>query len=112
MTPCRRASARWLSRRAALPLIKGEKNFVHSVVTLIDGQPLPEDVGKWVGFGPDSDVFEAILTPGSIILLTSSPHTPPVPDGARLRRVRIIRDYGMYDRREAPQSYPDVPTRS
>jgi len=83
-----------------------------AVVTLIDGQPLPEDVGKWVGFGPDSDVFEAILTPGSIILLTSSPHTPPVPNGARLRRVRIIRDYGMYDRREAPQYYPDVPTRS
>ena len=30
------------------------------------------------------------------------------PDGARLRRVRVIRDYGMYDRREAPQFFPDV----
>jgi hypothetical protein len=29
-------------------------------------------------------------------------------DGARLRRVRIIRDYGMFDRREAPQYYPDA----
>jgi hypothetical protein len=27
---------------------------------------------------------------------------------ARHRRVRVIRDYGMADRREAPQFYPDV----
>jgi hypothetical protein len=26
----------------------------------------------------------------------------------RLRRVRVIRDYGMFDRREAPQFYPDA----
>jgi hypothetical protein len=26
-----------------------------------------------------------------------------------MRRVRIVRDYGMYDRREAPQYYPDAP---
>ena len=31
-----------------------------------------------------------------------------LPDGARMRRVRVIRDYGMFDRREAPQYYPDV----
>lgn len=30
-------------------------------------------------------------------------------DDARLRRVRIVRDYGMFDRREAPQYYPEVP---
>ena len=28
--------------------------------------------------------------------------------GMRMRRVRVIRDYGMFDRREAPQYYPDV----
>lgn len=33
-------------------------------------------------------------------------------DGARLRRVRVVRDYGMFDRREAPQYYPDVKARS
>ena len=27
---------------------------------------------------------------------------------ARLRHVRIVRDYGMFDRREAPQFYPDA----
>ncbi|HJU15940.1 MAG TPA: antibiotic biosynthesis monooxygenase [Stellaceae bacterium] len=29
-------------------------------------------------------------------------------DGARHRRMRVIRDYGMFDRREAPQYYPPV----
>jgi hypothetical protein len=29
-------------------------------------------------------------------------------EGARLRQVRVVRDYGMYDRRENPQYYPDV----
>jgi len=29
-------------------------------------------------------------------------------DGVRFRRVRVVRDYGMYDRREAPQYFPDV----
>jgi hypothetical protein len=31
-----------------------------------------------------------------------------VPEGGRLRHVRVIRDYGMFDRREAPQYYPAV----
>ena len=26
----------------------------------------------------------------------------------RVRQVRVIRDYGMFDRREAPQYYPEV----
>jgi heme-degrading monooxygenase HmoA len=64
------------------------------------------------------DVFDAVLTPGDAILLLSwrdlaaaetfEANTKP-PDGARLRRVRVVRDYGMFDRREAPQYYPDVP---
>jgi hypothetical protein len=36
---------------------------------------------------------------------------PPLPDRTRLRGVRVIRDYGMYDRRENPQYYPDVEPR-
>jgi heme-degrading monooxygenase HmoA len=64
-----------------------------------------------------SDVFEAVLTPGEIILLASwRDHVSAeafeaklrLPDGARLRRVRVVRDYGMFDRREAPQYYPEV----
>ncbi|WP_285884632.1 hypothetical protein [Rhizobium calliandrae] len=32
-------------------------------------------------------------------------------DYARLRTVRIVRDHGKYDRREAPQYYADVEDR-
>ena len=82
-----------------------------------------EDVAKHLGLRSRAegllswDVFDAVLTPGDVILLLSwrtrleaeifensiSPRT-----GTRLRRVRIVRDYGMYDRREAPQYYADV----
>ena len=57
------------------------------------------------------------LTPGDVILLMSwRDHTTAeafeggisLRDGARLRRVRVVRDYGMFDRREAPQYYPDA----
>ena len=67
----------------------------------------------------DMELFGSIYTAGKQLLLTSWRDTaaadawsPPValPDtGAiRHRRVRVIRDYGMMDRREAPQFYPDV----
>jgi heme-degrading monooxygenase HmoA len=59
------------------------------------------------------DVFDAVLSPGDVILLITSKDEATAdavsaPDGARLRRVRVLRDYGMFDRREAPQYYPDV----
>jgi hypothetical protein len=63
------------------------------------------------------DVFDAVLTPGDVILLTAwrdaqaaeaFAHALALPDGARLRSVRVVRDYGMFDRREAPQYYPDA----
>ena len=66
------------------------------------------------------DVFDAILTPGDAILLMTSQDQKSgdalarkisLKDGARLRQVRILRDYGMYDRREAPQYYPEVARR-
>lgn len=66
----------------------------------------------------DHEVFESIYNPGKLLLLASwrdasaAQHwQPAVPPGAgtlRHRRVRIIRDYGMRDRREAPQFYPEV----
>ena len=63
------------------------------------------------------DVFDAVLTPGDFILLTSWRTTmdaeafvnrAKLPKGARLRRVRVVRDYGMFDRREAPQYFPPI----
>jgi heme-degrading monooxygenase HmoA len=83
----------------------------------------PEDVARWLGFAPDAaglvawDVFEAILTPGEILLLLSwrdqaaaeaFAGTAALPEGGRRRRIRVVRDYGMFDRREAPQYYPEV----
>ena len=82
-----------------------------------------EDAAEWLGLPSKTealvawDVFDAFLTPGDVILLMSwrdhiqaetFENTLSLQDGARLRRVRVIRDYGMYDRREAPQYFPDV----
>ena len=105
-----------------------------TTVTLIDGKRPPDwvegagadAVASWLGLAPDApglvgwDVFDAVLTPGDIIALMSwrdrraaeaFEDTVSLQDGTRLRRVRVVRDYGMFDRREAPQYYPDV-TRS
>jgi hypothetical protein len=86
-------------------------------------QTAPDDVAKWLGFAPDAsglvawDVFDAVLNPGDIILLNSWRDLAAaeafeaalsLQNGARLRRVRVVRDYGMFDRREAPQFYPDA----
>ncbi len=65
----------------------------------------------------DWDVFDAILTPGDLLLLLSwrdaaaadaGERAAAIPAEARLRRVRIVRDYGMFERHETPQYYPDV----
>jgi len=102
-----------------------------SLVTLIDAQRPPElarsapaDTGQWLGLAPQLpgliswDLFDAVLTPGNIILRLSWRDHPEaetfersvsLPAGARLRGVRVIRDYGMFDRREAPQYFPDIP---
>jgi heme-degrading monooxygenase HmoA len=102
-----------------------------TTVTLIDArrpadwvtQTKPEDVARWLGLEPRAtdliswDVFDAVLTPGDIIvMITWRDHAAAesfeqslnVDDGARVRRVRVVRDYGMFDRREAPQYYPDA----
>jgi heme-degrading monooxygenase HmoA len=65
------------------------------------------------------DVYEAVLTPGDLALMLvwqnckaleyfENTEEIIVPDTHRIRHVRIIRDYGMFDRREAPQYYPQV----
>ena len=62
-------------------------------------------------------MLEAVLTPGALILLQSwrtgaaaesFELTTELPPGARLRRMRVVRDYGMFDRREAPEYFPEV----
>ena len=66
----------------------------------------------------DYDVFASIYNPGKFAVLVSwtdakaaNLWTPVRPKGARTlrhRKVRIVRDYGMFDRRESPQFYPDA----
>jgi hypothetical protein len=67
----------------------------------------------------DHEVFESIYHPGKLLLLVSWRDTAAAQgwrpaaavEGAgkvRNRLVRIIRDYGMSERGEAPQYYPAV----
>ena len=66
----------------------------------------------------DQEVFESIHNPGKLILIVGwrdsnaaarwTPAAPPQAGALRHRRVRIIRDYGLADRHEAPQFYPEV----
>jgi heme-degrading monooxygenase HmoA len=83
----------------------------------------PADCAELMGLDPRADglldweLFDAVPTPGDLILLISwRDHAAAerfedeftVPERARLRRIRIVRDYGMFDRREAPQYYGDA----
>lgn len=102
-----------------------------TTVTLINATRLsewkqtnnPYDCAEWLGLNPWADnmiswdIFDAVLTPGDLIVLVSwkdataarTYEDSSAPnDNARMRRVRIVRDYGKYDRREAPQYYPDA----
>jgi heme-degrading monooxygenase HmoA len=62
------------------------------------------------------DVFDAVLSSGDIILLVAWRDHEAADrfsksvdfQSVRFRTVRIVRDYGMYDRREAPQYYADA----
>jgi heme-degrading monooxygenase HmoA len=64
------------------------------------------------------DVWASIYNPGKLALLVSwidskvadawSPRQIDGIDSLRHRKIRIVRDYGRFDRREAPQYYPDV----
>ena len=102
-----------------------------TTITLLDARRPQEWVAKvgaqgvanWFGLATEApglagwDVFDAVLTPGDVILLqtwrdndaaAAFEEGATLQEGTRLRRVRIVRDYGMFDRREAPQYYPDA----
>jgi heme-degrading monooxygenase HmoA len=66
----------------------------------------------------DHDVFTSIYTPGKVAFLASwldanaaSAWTPAKHSAIaslRHRQVRVVRDYGMFQRAEAPQYFPEV----
>jgi heme-degrading monooxygenase HmoA len=76
-----------------------------------------------IGFDPnregavDYDVFASIYNKGKLALLISWRDRaaaagfvarPLVGASIRHRVIRLVRDYGMFDRRESPQYYPDA----
>jgi heme-degrading monooxygenase HmoA len=82
-----------------------------------------EDAAVWFGLdtGVDDlafwDVYEEVLTPGDMILQSAWRDASAAAEfaasvkasaGPRVRQVRIVRDYSMYDRRETPQYYAEV----
>jgi heme-degrading monooxygenase HmoA len=64
------------------------------------------------------DVFESIYNAGKMLVLTAwksaetcadwEPIAFESTENIRHRRVRIVRDYGLFDRREAAQYHPEV----
>jgi heme-degrading monooxygenase HmoA len=64
-----------------------------------------------VAASPDRDAFDSITQPGSGLYLRSWPELAAAEAGTsgatgRHRVVRVIRDYGMFARAEAPQYFP------
>ena len=100
-------------------------------VTLHDGKFSPEwvkqsgaeAVAKALGVDTSAtdlvswDVFDALMAPGDVIaVLTWRDQAAAeaflgegaTADASRLRNIRIIREYGMFDRREAPQYFKEA----
>ena len=101
--------------------IGAAKNVTITEVTPRDGA---RDLAAALGLDPsagglvDHELFESIYDTGRFLLLASwrdagaADAWKPAPIAAarspRHRQVRVVRDYGMFDRREAPQFYPEV----
>ncbi len=78
------------------------------LVSLIE-QPTAEAPSEMAPGLVDWDMFDGVLDPADRVLLLSWRDTVgQAPIGARRRDVRVIRDYGLRDRVEAPQYHaPD-----
>jgi heme-degrading monooxygenase HmoA len=85
-----------------------EESRADAVAAALGLRPTVEGLISW-------DVFDAVLEPGNPILLQSwidqraaASWSSPSESDTRCRTIRVVRDYGMFDRRENPQYYPDV----
>jgi hypothetical protein len=84
-----------------------------TAATLPDWLSLDRQQGDLVEY----DVFASIYNEGKLALLASWRNRPAADNfgpllrgGVRHRVVRVVRDYGMFDRRETPQYYPEIRT--
>jgi heme-degrading monooxygenase HmoA len=79
------------------------------VISVCEGEVVPEPPSAGVH---DAELYESITEPGKLLRLVSWQDAAAAeawhPGSVRHRRIVVIRDYGMADRREAPQYYPDV----
>ena len=89
-----------------------------STIFATQGDLLHLGLDRHSGAIVERDVFASIYNPGKIALLVgwkdveaAKAWSPEKIDGMqalRQRNIRIVREYGRFDRREAPQFYPDV----
>jgi heme-degrading monooxygenase HmoA len=102
-----------------------------TAVTLLDGKYAPERVkeagadaiAKSLGLDTAAsslirwDAFDALATPGDVIVVATwadldaakaFERDTALPAGVRLRHIRIVREYGMFDRRETPQYFAEI----
>jgi len=106
-----------------------------SYVTLIDAKQAPEwvsannpyEIALYLGFDLNSygdciswDIFDSLVSPGEIILVvtwkdaqsaTDHAATQIVPDDARVRVIRVVRDYALSDGSGTSQHSPGTPGR-
>ncbi|MDR6448783.1 antibiotic biosynthesis monooxygenase family protein [Paraburkholderia sp. 22099] len=104
---------------------------VGKAVTLLDTRCAPDwvkqasadAVAKSLGLDMEAsglvawDALDALMTPGDVIAVATwsdlaaaqtFERTAALPEGVRLRHIRVVREYGMFDRREAPQYFAEV----
>jgi heme-degrading monooxygenase HmoA len=84
-----------------------DESAAHTVAGALGLTMSNPDLTSW-------DVFDEVLQPGNPILLqswaTAAAAASALAAGGEMRRrtVRVVRDYGMFDRRENPQYYPEA----
>ncbi len=88
---------------------RGPGKAVTLTERVLDNRPVPGDHGG--DMVADGDIFESLTRPGNGLYLRSWPDVASA--GASIgqtpgrgRAVSVIRDYGMFDRTEAPQYFP------
>jgi heme-degrading monooxygenase HmoA len=102
-----------------------------TAVTLLDAKRVPDwvkqagadAVARSLGLDTGAsglvawDAFDALMTPGDVIAVATwgdleaaeaFERNATLPEGVRLRHTRVVREYGMFDRREAPQYFAEV----
>jgi len=105
--------------------IGAAKMLTISELPALNGKPENSDLTRDLGLvgAPgllDDELFESVYNPGKLVLLAEWRTGPAAQTwrpaaragGVRHRCVRVIRDYGMFERREATQFYPPVEPRS